>query len=82
MAITVAQVEVSLDGDTCRFRWTIPAQAHAVGLSAARGGGHLYMGDDLGSPEGAGPLKAALYHASDAILHRVLRAWDDTYNLF
>lgn len=82
MAIRIATIEVLLDGDAVRWRWTVQPEAHAVGLSYAAGSNWCRMGDDLGTPEGAGAISTALAHASSAIDRRVLAAWNGLQPLF
>ena len=82
MGIRVAQIEAQIDGDEIRYQWVIPGVAHAVGLRAAVGGNRVWLGDDLGSPEGAGALEAALQHGVVAIGHRVRAQWNGCQPLF
>lgn len=82
MSIRVAQIEAQIDGNKIIMRWEIPAEAHAVGLRAARGAGDLWLGDDLGTPEGVGALDAALLHGANAVRHRVSAQWNGIVPLF
>lgn len=82
MGIRVAQIEAEIDGDQIRYRWAIPGEAHSVGLRAAAGGNRVWLGDDLGAPEGAGALEAALGHGVTAIGHRVRAQWNGMAPLF
>lgn len=82
MSIRIATIEVHLDGDAVRWKWTVEPEAHTVGLSAATGSNWCRMGDDLGTPEGAGAISAALAHASSAVDHRVRAAWNGLQPLF
>lgn len=82
MSIPICTIAVELDGNTLRYRWTIEAESHAVGLTAARGGDAIAMGDDLGTPEGVGAVHAAIDHAAIAIRHRVSGSWNGLHPLF
>ena len=82
MSISIASIEVTADGDKIIYRWRISAEAHAVGLHPAHDGNALWLGDDLGSPEGAGVIDSAIDHARDSTRNRVLQQWDGTGPLF
>lgn len=82
MPVPIASISLELDGNALRWKWTIDPAAHAIGLTGSSGSNWCRMGDDLGTPEGAGAISAGLAHASSAIDHRVRAAWNGLVPLF
>lgn len=69
------RVTVTVEGDMARARWTIPAEAHSLGVTCATGSRCWRLGDELGTPQGA--LSASIYarEALNIAAGEVARAW-------
>lgn len=60
--IEIIRLAVLVDGTRGEVRWVVPADAHAAGVSPAKGSEHWRMMDDYGTPEGA--LSVGIYAAT------------------
>lgn len=75
---TIATISLEYDGGLVHARAKIPPQAHTLGLTAKEWHTAADMGDDLGSPEGAGAIEAVLQHAAAHLCTSLRIQWNDT----
>lgn len=73
--ITIATIELTYDGKSIRGVYSIPKDAHAVGLSAHRRRYYDRIGDDLGSPAGVGIIGAVLHELAGQLVSDVADDW-------
>lgn len=78
----ICSFAVDYDGRECRLRWRIPAEAHSVGLRGAEGSFEVYLGDDLGTTDGAKRVADAVRDAGDLLYRHLIDDWRDTDPLF
>lgn len=75
-------ITMDFDGDVMRYGWTIPAEAHSIGLASSRRAARFIMGEDLGQAEGARQVEYALRDCVNEVSAQVWKAWRGQGTLF